>query len=106
MRASARAEGQFQDRRTQCGVHQEGPLSNVALIAATRITLTNGSTIVVKGTVEDVKQALASPSGPDAAHLEPVALGSERPPDVIALKLGDVRMLADATPWGNEAEAP
>ena len=83
-----------------------GALSNVALIAATRITLTNGSTIVVKGTVEDVKQALASPSGPDAAHLEPVALGSERPPDVIALKLEDVQMLADATPWGDEAEAP
>jgi hypothetical protein len=60
----------------------------------------------VKGTVEEVKKALDSPTGPDAAHLEPVALGSERPPDVIALKADDVEMLADATPWGDEAEGP
>jgi hypothetical protein len=72
----------------------------VALIAATRITLTSGSTIVVKGTVEEVKNALASPTGPDAAHFEPVALGNERPPDIIALKVNDVQLLADATPWG------
>ena len=85
---------------------QRGPVSNVALIAATRITLTSGSTIVVKGTVEEVQKALAAPTGADAAHLEPVALGNERPPDVIALKVGDVQMLADATPWGDEAEGP
>jgi hypothetical protein len=74
----------------------------VALIAATRITLTSGSTIVVKGTVAEVKRALASPTGPDAAHLEPVALGDERPPDVIAVKIDHVQALADATPWGDE----
>jgi hypothetical protein len=71
-------------------------------MAATRITLTSGATIVVKGTVDEVKKALACPSGPDAAHLQPVALGDERPPDIIALKIEDVQMLADATPWTNE----
>lgn len=72
-------------------------------VAATRITLTNGATVVVRGTVEEVKSALASPTGPDAAHLQPVALGDERVPDVIAVKVEDVQMLADATPWGDEA---
>ena len=73
-------------------------------IAATRITLTSGATIVVKGTVKEVRDALDSPTGADAAHLQPVPLGDERPPEVIALKLADVRMLADATPWGDEEE--
>jgi hypothetical protein len=74
----------------------------VARIAATRVTLTSGSTIVVKGTVEEVRRALASPVGPHAAHLQPVAFGHERPGDVIAVKLDDVQALADATPWGDE----
>jgi hypothetical protein len=75
----------------------------VACIAATRITLTSGATIVVKGTVKEVKEALGSSTGADAAHLQPVALGGEQPPEVIALKIDDVQMLADATPWGDEA---
>ena len=78
----------------------------MALIAATRITLKSGSTIVVKGTVEEVRKALASPAGPDAGHLQPVALGDERPPDVIALKIDDVQALADATPWGDKDVRP
>jgi len=78
----------------------------VVLIGATRITLKSGSTIVVKGTLEEVKKALASPTGPDAAHFEPVALGDERPPDVIALKVEHVQMLADATPWGDGPANP
>jgi hypothetical protein len=70
----------------------------VRSVAATRITLTSGATVVVKGTVEEVRKALATPA-PDAAHFQPVALGDEPVPDVIALKVGDVVMLADATPW-------
>jgi len=72
-------------------------------IAATRITLTSGATVVVKGSVRDVESALASAISPDAAHLQPVALGHEPPPEVIALRIDDVQMLADATPWGDEA---
>jgi len=86
-------------------VHRrESAVSNVACIAATRITLTSGATVVVKGTVKEVKDALDSATAPDAAHLQPVALGDERPSEVIALKIDDVRTLADAALWGDEEE--
>jgi hypothetical protein len=75
----------------------------VGYIAATRITLTSGATVVVKGSVRDVETALASATSPDAVHLHPVALGDEPPPEVIALRIDDVQLLADATPWGDEA---
>jgi hypothetical protein len=54
--------------------------------------------------VKEVRDALESPTGADAAHLQPVPLGNEQPPEVIALKMADVQMLADATPWGDEQE--
>jgi hypothetical protein len=64
--------------------------------------LVTGATLVVRGTIEEVEAALASPTGPDAAHLQPVALGREQVPELVALKADDVQMLADATPWGDE----
>jgi hypothetical protein len=72
-------------------------------IAATRITLTDGTTVVVSGTVAEVKAALAGSTGAEAAHLHPVSVGGEAAPGVMAIKPERVQHLTDATPWEDQS---
>lgn len=84
------------------------PCSRIAAIrvngiAATRITLTDGTTVVVSGTLAEVKAALAGSTGSEAAHLHPVSVGGEVAPEVMALKPERVQHLTDATPWEDQS---
>jgi hypothetical protein len=72
-------------------------------IAATRITLTDGSTVVVSGTVAEVRAALAGLAASEAAHFQPVPVNGEATPAVLALKPESVHHLTNATPWEDQS---
>lgn len=65
--------------------------------ATTRISL-KGQTVIVYGSVEEVRDALSAATAAEAARFQPIQFGGEPKPAVIALHMDDVVMLADANP--------
>lgn len=65
----------------------------------TRISM-RGRTQLVEGTMHDVSNQLDG-AYPEPAWLQPVWFEGEPQPEVVAVLLSDVLMLADATPGGS-----
>jgi hypothetical protein len=63
--------------------------------ATTRISL-KGQTVIVYGSVDDVRDALSAATAAQAARFQPVQFEGESKPAVIAVHMDDVLMLGDA----------
>lgn len=66
----------------------------------TRISLAMGGTLVVYGSVAEARDALSAATNTQAARFQPVAFVGEPTPEVVALRMSDVLILASADAVG------